>query len=497
MATTNQLTEVGTALSAIYASLDSFDHPALHRTHLWDLAQFSVSIGLAQHVDDDAVRSAISSVYNEYQEEVLPTASALPCSVIMGDCNDANIIMRAGSVAGLIDFSDAVHTWSVNEVAIAMAYALITSFGQLQPYLALAALLFGYVQNRRLSEEELRVLPVLIATRLSISISVGAYSISKEPENEYLKLHALPARKALLLLRSTESRKHEDFFREVQDAAVINSESTDEHLKKSREELGRRNAEKTATRDRVVSEFTAQYTSVWNLAQKEGVTLGRCSAVTPPPVQLRDSLPGIDEETQSACWPVLLLYPQYNTLDIIQAAGGTDMLVEHLAVILPEKGDYEQPIEWDRDDEYQASNVVVYAALHSAQKVVSQQQWVDDCLEHRMIVSGDTTTAPLVESKGLLGHSHVVLEDVKKGAVQREQQFQTIQANLHAKQANHVSYFEVHLGCTITQILRSPGHVAAGGILSLIVFPKDNAAHRRFLKGCKDEGLRIAPLNPV
>jgi Ser/Thr protein kinase RdoA (MazF antagonist) len=166
-------------------------------------------------------------VYREYQTVVLPLSDSLPRSVIMGDCNDANIITREGVVSGLIDFSDAVHTWSVNEIAIAMAYALITSFGQLSPYEALGALLLGYTRGRRLSEQELIALPVLIATRLSISISVGAYSISKEPENEYLKLHALPARKSLLLLWSTERKTHVEFFREVQEAGLSNGDFTD------------------------------------------------------------------------------------------------------------------------------------------------------------------------------------------------------------------------------------------------------------------------------
>jgi hypothetical protein len=35
---------------------------------------------------------------------------------------------------------------------------------------------------------------------------------------------------------------------------------------------------------------------------------------------------------------------------------------------------------------------------------------------------------------------------------------------------------EVHLGCTIAQVLRAKGHVLEGGLLSLMVFPKANQA---------------------
>jgi hypothetical protein len=54
-------------------------------------------------------------------------------------------------------------------------------------------------------------LHTLIAVRLSTSIAIGAYSISKEPNNEYLKLHSQPAKEALKMLFSyptDSSRMH-------------------------------------------------------------------------------------------------------------------------------------------------------------------------------------------------------------------------------------------------------------------------------------------------
>lgn len=42
------------------------------------------------------------------------------------------------------------------------------------------------------------LLRTLVAARLTQSIAMGAFSLSKDPTNEYLKLHAQPARKTLL-----------------------------------------------------------------------------------------------------------------------------------------------------------------------------------------------------------------------------------------------------------------------------------------------------------
>ena len=51
---------------------------------------------------------------------------------------------------------------------------------------------------------EKEVLPLCIACRLATSATSGAYSLSQDPDNEYLKLHAVPALKTLILIRSMD-----------------------------------------------------------------------------------------------------------------------------------------------------------------------------------------------------------------------------------------------------------------------------------------------------
>jgi hypothetical protein len=41
---------------------------------------------------------------------------------------------------------------------------------------------------------------------------------------------------------------------------------------------------------------------------------------------------------------------------------------------------------------------------------------------------------------------------------------------------------EIHLGCTIQQILTAPGHILVGGTLSLTVYPNNSEALAKFLK---------------
>jgi hypothetical protein len=70
-------------------------------------------------------------------------------------CVDANVILAPSSTAenpavvGVIDFGDCVHTWRVNELAIGMAYSMVSSWGKEEGnhIHAAGALLRGYLSS--------------------------------------------------------------------------------------------------------------------------------------------------------------------------------------------------------------------------------------------------------------------------------------------------------------------------------------------------------------
>ena len=116
-----------------------------------------------------------------------------------------------------------------------MAYGLITSYGRQHRYEALAGILVGYSRIRRLNELELRCLPILIVIRLSMSVMIGAYSLSKDPDNEYLKLHSVPARQAIQFMCAIDHHTHSHFFQLIQDrlSSTISLETDSEIYDKS------------------------------------------------------------------------------------------------------------------------------------------------------------------------------------------------------------------------------------------------------------------------
>lgn len=92
-----------------------------------------------------------------------------------------------------------------------MAYSMLSVYAKNgRSISAAAALLRGYNSVCPLSEEERKHLLLLIACRLSCSVTLGAYSFQQNPENEYLLLHALPAWDTLDLIWGTDEVRREE-----------------------------------------------------------------------------------------------------------------------------------------------------------------------------------------------------------------------------------------------------------------------------------------------
>jgi hypothetical protein len=91
-----------------------------------------------------------------------------------------------------------------------MAYAMLTTYGKKNRGIsAAAAMLRGYSSVCSLTEEERKHLVLLIACRLSCSVTLGAYSYKQAPENEYLLLHAKPGWDALEIIWGTDSERRQ------------------------------------------------------------------------------------------------------------------------------------------------------------------------------------------------------------------------------------------------------------------------------------------------
>lgn len=278
---------------------------------------------------------------------------------------------------------------------------------------------------------------------------------------------------------------------------------------------------KTDSQSRTMAELTAKWGAVWAMAERNHIALGYPHYGMPEPRELRDSWAHVDtsEGMPVDRWPVLLQYPQYGTYDVLSAAGADDMLVEHLAMAFPEKGDYEQRIEWDLQEEYQVSNIIVYVQLYASRPVASRTEWMEACMEQRVLLQGgsmellhlinDDSVTPvntIFKTANTVAGAELTIEKLKTSVEAREKKYwermmDTATGKLVTNsglglRSSSVQFVEIHLGCTIGSIVKAhfPAHVLPRGVLTLLIYPRENRLHKLFVEKNKD---KIAVLNPV
>jgi tetratricopeptide (TPR) repeat protein len=80
----------------------------------------------------------------------------------------------------------------------------------------------------------------------------------------------------------------------------------------------------------------------------------------------------LDPEDGQMRWPVLFLYDQYSTSDLVELYGENDMFVEHLANMFPEDGPF---APWDERHEYVASKLAIYVGADAVVPYKTDEDW--------------------------------------------------------------------------------------------------------------------------
>ena len=180
------LRDLGQKLGQLSHALTDFDHPAVHRDFHWDLANGNRIVNeYAPLIEDADLRELVLKCRFD-------PATELRRSVIHGDANDYNVLVDPESmtVSGLIDFGDMVYSYTVGDLAIAVAYVVL---GDGEPRDVIA----GYTSEFGLLDEEREALWPLVRLRLAMSVCIAAHQIRQQPENEYLRISQKAIEKTL------------------------------------------------------------------------------------------------------------------------------------------------------------------------------------------------------------------------------------------------------------------------------------------------------------
>src|SRR5262249_23297248 len=139
-------------------------------------------------------------------------------SAIHNDANDYNVIVggdadlytKNQNVAGLIDFGDMVYSFTVADLAVAIAYAILD---KPDPLAAAAEIVSGYHAEYGLTEDEIDALFGFVRLRLCMSVCIGASQRLQRPDDDYLAISQRPIRDMLPKLAQIHPRFAEAVFR--------------------------------------------------------------------------------------------------------------------------------------------------------------------------------------------------------------------------------------------------------------------------------------------
>ena len=192
------LYDLGRKLGRLSRALVGFDHPATHRDFYWDLAKGPHIVSeFGSQINTDWLREIVLT----YRKDLCLSVEKLRKSVIHGDANDYNVLVERSEVVGLIDFGDIVYSYTVGDLAIAIAYVVL---GKADPYAAAVPVVEGYEEEFSLTEAEREALWPLVRLRLCMSVCIAAHQQAQQPENEYLGVSQELIAEALPKLLATD-----------------------------------------------------------------------------------------------------------------------------------------------------------------------------------------------------------------------------------------------------------------------------------------------------
>lgn len=209
------LRDLGYKLAQLDIALLDFDRAAIHRNFHWDLANWQTVIG--EHsilISNELLRAMVLDYADVFETDVAPLLPRLRTSVIHGDTNDYNILINdeRSEIVGIIDFGDMVHSYTVSDLAIALAYVLLNNDA---PISAASQVCAGYHQVLPLTDDELTAVWGLMIMRLCMSVCIAAYQQRQRPDNEYLEISQHAIRSSLPKLLAINAREATSTFREA------------------------------------------------------------------------------------------------------------------------------------------------------------------------------------------------------------------------------------------------------------------------------------------
>ena len=263
-------------------------------------------------------------------------------------------------------------------------------------------------------------------------------------------------------------------------------------------------------RERARAERTSRIKDVWRYCKHEDIALGRVSLVA----TVKDDedeeegndtaearwhhhyphtgqLPKRQLQDGKWTWPVLFVYPSHQQSDFIEHFGEDEIIAMRMAQMFPEQeeddGNAETEMPWDYNNEMRCSNLAVYFDVH--------------CLETETDSKGKPIIHPeSVERLEDQGSAMRFYESSRALKGDEGPEMATVARCMERKHLHHqrktwikkhgslwakpdpCPVVQVHPAATLGQVLRHRNMVVPNFLVTIMLFPAEHPAHKKFLK---------------
>jgi 4-aminobutyrate aminotransferase-like enzyme/Ser/Thr protein kinase RdoA (MazF antagonist) len=172
---------LGTLAARLSKALRGFDHPTLHRSFPWTLAQLPELAPLLEHVAADR-RPLVAATLDRFEERVAPVLESLPRQATHGDLNPDNLVVDPADperIVGVFDFGDLSWSPRAVETAVASAYQC----PGVDPVLATAQVVSAFNVEDPLRPDEIEIMLDLVAARCAQSLLMSARHVATNAAN--------------------------------------------------------------------------------------------------------------------------------------------------------------------------------------------------------------------------------------------------------------------------------------------------------------------------
>lgn len=185
------LFSLGKKIAELDKALAQVQSPVLKsRTLFWDIQHAELSFRKTIFMAEPAKKKIVDYYFDRFRHFIAPQLNSLRHSIIHGDLNDYNILVKDNTIEGFLDFGDATYTPLINELAVACTYIMLN---KQKPFEEILPLIKGYHEILPLNEDEIILLPDLITVRLCISVCNSAEKKYTNQDDEYVLISEKPA----------------------------------------------------------------------------------------------------------------------------------------------------------------------------------------------------------------------------------------------------------------------------------------------------------------